>query len=258
MWKKAELRIPKKLRRDAGVWLPKNKHQMQEVGQLAIDIIRRRMLKDERDGRGRLMPKLTKRKYANSWFYTSPNDTRFGGLLKRTSWTYSIEEGKSKKRGVALVYADGYAALKQKMTGKNSKRKTGYLTGDMWKGLSQTLQKKRGGWAIKLHFLGGTRVGKTQKFIKRKVKQINRETNKVEVVTVKVPKMATNTIKNRDKAEQLQKRGKTPVVSLLSMTQLEIAQCMDLYTSLIKPFGEHTNYGPQGFSTKMFRKGRTL
>tara|TARA_B100000029_G_C17418911_1_gene903552 strand:+ start:198 stop:962 length:765 start_codon:yes stop_codon:yes gene_type:complete len=254
MWKKAELRIPKKLRRDAGAWLPKNKNQMQEVGQLAIDMIRGRILKEQRDGTGTRLPKLE----ANGWFWTSVNDTRFGGHLKRASWTGELTDKKITRREVILTHKDGYGSLKQKMTGKRSKRKDGNLTGDMWKGFSQLLKKVRGGWAIKLHFIGGTRVGKVKGWGNKTVKRINRDTNKVEVVKIKVPKMKTVTLRNRDKAQGIQERSGSPVAALLSMTADEVTACMDLYASLIKPFGEQTNSRLQGFSTKMFRKGRTL
>lgn len=254
MGPKTELRIPKKLRRDGGVWLPRTLKEMEIVGQTAIDMIRNRVLTKGVDGTGKKFPKLVDK----GWFWTSGNDNRFGKHVHRTKWrpdefTRGQPTVKPLKKDI-LVHNEGYASLKQRMTGKRTPRKNGYLTGDMWRGFQQLLKKSGDGWYIKLVFNGGSRIGKVAGWGNKTIKVI--EDGKVVTKKIKVPKMKTQTLKNRDKARGIQLRGNSPVMALLSLTPQENDALMQMFMSLVKPFGDKVRGEISKFriETKIFRK----
>lgn len=225
---KVEMKVPKKLSRDGGVFLPKNLGAMKSIASYAVKAIRKRMQTTQTDGTGAKLPRLVNK----GWFWTSVNDRRFKGLT-RVSFP-EIMGRQAKGKSVMLVDFDGYGAQKRKMGAKN--RKDGTLTGDMWAGLSATLKKQKGGWAIQLHFKGGTHTGKVAGWGTRTVKKF--EGGKVVIKKTKVPKMKTVTVRNRDKAKMLQYRDTRAVVALLSMTPEEKKIIRDLYMKKIKVFGK--------------------
>lgn len=222
---KVEMKVPKKLSRDGGVFLPKNLGAMKSIAAYAVKAIRKRMQTTQTDGTGAKLPRLVNK----GWFWTSVNDNRFTGL-KRVAFARPVDAPPT----MVLVDMDGYGAQKRKMGAKN--RKDGTLTGDMWAGLSATLKKQKGGWAIQLHFKGGTKTGKVAGWGTKTVKAF--EGGKVVIKKTKVPKMKTVTAKNRDKAKLLQYRGSRAVVALLSMTPEEKKIIRDLYMKKIKVFGK--------------------
>ena len=251
---KPEFIIPAALKRDAGIWLPKNVKQMEALGAAAIAMIKRRILTTQRDGTGKPMPRYQK----TGWFWTAPNDNRFGGNVKRVSWaTGPPADG---TRTPVLVAEDGYHSLKRKVAGKAPARRDGNLTGDMWDGLVHTLKRKNDGWVIRLHFKGGTKVGKIQGWGNKTVKKVDAdgkiligEDGKPITEKIKVPKMKTQTLRNRDKAKALQERRGAPVVALLSLTPAEKAQLAQMYAGLIKPFGQSQTASGPALAAGVFR-----
>ncbi len=254
MIKKARLKIPKKLRRDGEVWLPSTVREMGVVGDAAMGMIKKRVLKKQEDGTGKKFPKLVNR----GWFWTSGNDTRFEGITERRLWrpdAFTHGQAKFKRlRNAILVHNKGFPDLKRRVAGKSPARRDGSLTGDMWRGFQAALKKVRGGWQIRLAFNGGTRVGKLQGWGNKTVRVV--EDGTVKTKQIKVPKMKTQTIRNRDKARALQ-RAKGPkskfVMALMSLTPQESQALAAIYLRLIKPFGEKVSSAPS-VAGSMFRK----
>lgn len=232
---KAELFVPKKLKRDGGVFLPRTIGAMRDVAAYLTAAISSRVKSTRTDGTGASLGKLSGD--GSGWFYTSVNDNRFKGL-KRVKAPADIKGDAKRARhgqagkGVMLVDFDGYGAVKRKMGAKN--RKDGTLTGDMWRGLSATLKRHKDGWGIRLHFKGGTRSGKVAGYGNKTVRRV--EDGKVVIKKIRVPKMKTQTVRNRDKARKLQYQGSRAVFALLSMTAEEKQVVRDMWLEKVKIF----------------------
>jgi hypothetical protein len=214
-----DITIPKKLKETGTT--PKHLREMQMIAATAIDMVRKRYIKTQTDGRGKKAKPLRKRR----GFVTAHDDPRF------------LDIGKIVGKKVKIRVDKSYPVVKQKLGGKPVK--DGKLTGAMWASLKPTIKRIPGGWVIILRFTGSVKTGKIEAGTKRK--QVGRARKgkggrKIRVFR-QVPKFKTVSFKNRDKAKQFQKHSKAGI-SLLSLTQEEREQVAKMYTALIELFGE--------------------
>ena len=218
MIKGVNMKIPKSLTRDAGIWLPKTLGPMQEIASMAIHMIRERVTKKGVDGLGKSAPRID----STGWYFTAPHDKRFGSHVKRIGGRGGVPP--------ILVHMDGYASLKKALG--NQPRPNGALTGEMWDSLAPKLKKVRGGWKILLRFFGSQTVGKqpTGKY-KKKIKRKRRGGRVVSVKVTRIPKLKTERVSNKVKARMLQKKTG---LALLSLSAKEMETIMEKFMELVQ------------------------
>jgi len=136
-----------------GKWVFKGAQEQsfKVVSLKAMKFLYNRIVKQNRDSKGRSLPPLSK---SSDWFFFSNQDPRFKSMRGKT--------GKGKRRKKKKVQTQfvkgGYSRLKE-FLGKRGRR-DGNLTGEMWRGLTPQIKKlsKRqgGGLALRLYFGRGS------------------------------------------------------------------------------------------------------
>tara|TARA_Y100001963_G_scaffold112915_1_gene156369 strand:+ start:583 stop:1257 length:675 start_codon:yes stop_codon:yes gene_type:complete len=218
MIKTVKMKIPKALTRDSGIWLPKTVGAMEQIGKMAVLMIKKRIKTKGVDGMG----KKAKRLKSTGWFFTAPSDTRFTGKVKKIG-------GKGGAPPI-LVHFNGYKSLKRAMGAKP--KADGTLTGAMWDGLAPKLKKVRGGWEILIRFYGSQVTGaKPTGDYKKSIKKKRRKGRVVSVKVTRIPKIKKVRTPNKIKAKSFQQSAG---VALLSLTQKERQYLMDMYLKLVK------------------------